>query len=145
MAFLAPMGAGFAATAGTIGQVLGAIGTVASFSGSMQQARAAQAAAEYNARAAKLEAASKEALQRKNFQRQLGNMRASIGKSGATSAGTPLMVLAESAAEAELDAINTRTSGQQQADIYRTTGRSQARAYRMQAGTSLLTGASKLF
>lgn len=135
----------FLAEAGTFGQVLGGIGTIASFFGSTQQARATEAAAKYNARAAQLEAASKEELQRKNFQRQSGNMRASIGKSGATSAGTPLMVLAESAAEAELDAINTRISGQQQAGIYRTTGRSQARAYRTQAATSLLIGASKLF
>ena len=51
-------------------------------------------------------------------QRQIGSIRAGVSKSGATMAGTPLAVLSESAANAEIDALNTRYSGQREAALY---------------------------
>jgi hypothetical protein len=107
--------------------------------------KAAQASANYNAQSALVESQSRETAQRAQAARQLGAMRAQIGKSGATSEGTPLMVLAESAANAEIDALNTRQTGQRQADLYRAQGTNARRQGYLTAGASLLTSASKIF
>lgn len=78
----------------SLGTTLGTVGAIGSALGAIGQGRAADRAANYNASLAEAEAASKEAAQRAAAQRQIGSIRANIGKSGATSAGTPLMVLA---------------------------------------------------
>lgn len=124
----------------SLGTALGTAGTVLGGLGAIGQGRAADKAANYNANLALAEASSKEAAQRAAAQRQISGIRANIGKSGATSAGTPLMVLAESAANAEIDALNTRYGGATQASIYRAGGADARRAGTIRAGTSLLTG-----
>lgn len=131
------LGAGGAFSAGT---ALATAGTVLSGLSAISQGRAAGKAADYNANLALAEASSKEAAQREAARRQIGSIRANIGKSGATSAGTPLMVLAESAANAEIDALNTRYGGATQSSIYRAGGADARRAGTIRAGTSLLTG-----
>jgi hypothetical protein len=113
--------------------------------GAISQGKAAQSAAEYNARSAEIEAQSRETAQRDQAARQMGAMRAQIAKSGATSEGTPLMVLAESAANAEIDALNTRQMGQRQATLYRAQGANARKQSYIQAGTSLLSSAGKFF
>lgn len=100
---------------------------------------------EYNAEMALREARSKEAAQRAEGMRRLSSIRSSIGKSGATSAGTPLMVLAESAANAEIDALNTQFAGKTQAELYRSKGKNAEKAGYLAAGTSLLSGFGKIF
>lgn len=124
----------------SLGTALGTAGTALGALGAIGQGRAADKAASYNASLAEAEAASRERAQREAARRQIGSIRAGIGKSGATSAGTPLMVLAESAANAEIDALNTRYGGTTQAGIYRAGGADARRAGTIRAGTSLLTG-----
>lgn len=121
-----------------------AAGTAVQTIGAIQQGRSEQAAANYNAQAAQMDAAAKEAAQRNDAARQQGALRASLAKSGASMEGTPLMVMAESAANAELDALNTRITGQRESTLYRMRGSNAATASRWQAGTSLLTGLSKI-
>lgn len=159
MAFIAPLmfGAagvgGAAATTGVLGTAgafsagtaLANIGGVLGAVGAASQGKAAQSSANYNAQSALIESQSRETAQRTQAARQLGTMRAAIGKSGATSEGTPLMVLAESAANAEIDALNTRQSGQRQADLYRAQGANARKQGNITAGTSLLTAATKIF
>ena len=128
-----------------IGPMLAVAGTVAQIGGALSQGKAAQSAANYNAQSAEMEAQSRETAQRAQAARQMGTMRAQIGKSGATSEGTPLMVLAESAANAEIDALNTRISGQRQSNLYRAQGANARRTSNIQAGTSLLSSAGKFF
>ena len=120
-------------TLATAGSGLGALSAV-------QQGRAGQAAANYNAEVAGAEAASRERAQRDEAERRLGSIRSQLGKSGATTAGTPLLVLAESAANAEIDALNTRASGGLQQTLYRSSGRNARTAGTIRAGTSLLAG-----
>ena len=60
-------------------------------------------------------------------------------------AGTPLAVLSESASNAEIDALNTRYSGQREASLYEARGRNAKTAGYMRAGTSLLSSAGKYF
>ena len=152
----AASGAGATATAATaglfgaggafsLGATLGTVGSVAGVMGALQSGRADKNAANYNAQAAQQDAASKEAAQRVNAQRQLGSVRANIGKSGATTAGTPLMVLAESASNAEIDALNTRRTGIVESNIYTARGRNASTAGNLRAGASLLSGMSRIF
>lgn len=137
----AAAGAGTAAAAGTSwATYAAAAASVLAANAQIQEGKAAQRAAEMNIDLAKAEAASKERLQRDRARRMISETRASIGKSGATTAGTPLMVLADSAAEAEIDALNTRWGANTQSNIYRATGRNARKASTARAGASLLTG-----
>ena len=161
MAFLAPFLLGTAATgtaaatAGLFGSAgafslattLGTLGTAATLGSAFSQASAARregqanaAAAEFNAQQSALEAQSRESAQRAEGQRRLATIRSQIGKSGATSAGTPLLVLAESAANAEIDALNTRFTSQREQGVYRASAANSLRQGRAQAGASLLSG-----
>ena len=135
--------AGTVATMGTVGSVLSTVGTVVGAVGAIQGGKADASAAQFNADAARREAASKEAAQRAQAQRQLGSIRAGVSKSGATMEGTPLAVLSESAANAEIDALNTQYSGQREAALYESRGRNARTAGYLRAGTSLLTGAGR--
>lgn len=136
--------AALAAIPSWVGTTAAIGGTLLQANAARQEGKAAAAAGEANARAAEIEAASRERAQRAQSQRQLSSIRANIGKSGATSAGTPLMVLADSAANAEIDALNTRYGGQAQAGLYRAGGANAARAGNIRAGTSLLSGFGRI-
>lgn len=89
------------------------------------------------------EGASRERAQREESWRRLSSIRSQIGKSGATASGTPLLVLAESAANAEIDALNTRFGSTLQQSLYGMQGRNAKRAGTIGAGASLLTGYGK--
>lgn len=128
-----------------LGPALAVAGTVMQVGGQLSAGKAAQGAANYNAQSALIEAQSRETAQRASAARQLGATRAAIGKSGATSEGTPLMVLAESAANAEIDALNTRQTGERQAALYRAQGANARKTSYLQAGTSLLQSAGKFY
>ena len=145
--------AGVAATTGlfgsagqfALGTTLGTVGTAVGALGAIQGGKAEASSAQFNADAARQEAASREAAQRAQAQRQLGAIRAGVSKSGATMEGTPLAVLSESAANAEIDALNTRYSGQREAALYESRGRNAKTAGYMRAGTSLLSSAGRYF
>lgn len=127
----------------TAAPYVAAAGAVVGAYGASEQGKNAQKAADYNAQAALLEGKSRESAQRAESSRRLSTIRANIGKSGATSAGTPLMVLAESAANAEIDALNTEYTAQRQADVYRAGGANARKQGNIMAGTSLLQSFGK--
>lgn len=133
-------GAGTAAAATGWGTYAAYAATAISALSAVQQGKAAGDAAEFNAEMAGSEAASRERAQREEAMRRIGSIRSQLGKSGATTAGTPLLVLAESAANAEIDALNTRTNGGLQQALYRSSGRNARTAGTIRAGTSLLAG-----
>lgn len=122
-----------AAAAATVGSALSA----------RAEGKAEAAAAQYNAESSRQEAASRERVQRAESMRRLGAIRSQIGKSGATSAGTPLAVLAESAANAEIDALNTRYTGMREQALYGASARNARTMGNLRAGTSLLSGFGK--
>jgi hypothetical protein len=158
MAFLAPLAFGSAAAGGAaataglfgaggsfaIGQTLATIGTGLGVAGAIRAGQAASMAGQYNAESARMEGAVREAAQRQQASRQIGAIRAGISKSGATAEGTPLMVLAESAANAEIDALNTRFTAGREATLSTMRGQEGRRAAYWSAGTSLLTGLSRV-
>lgn len=106
--------------------------------GQLEEGKAAQAAAEYNAQSALVEGQVREMAQRKQAAAQMGAIRASISKSGATSEGTPITVLAESAANAEIDALNTFYSAGREATLQQYQGRVAKAQSRIKATTTLL-------
>lgn len=141
MAFIAPAVAAMGGW-GTVAAVAAAGVTAYS---AIQAGKANQAAANFNAESAQQEAEAKARLTRQESQRRLGTIRANLGKSGATSAGTPLMVLAESAANGEIDALNAQYTGDRQVALYRASGTNARRQGNMQAGTSLLSAAGRIY
>lgn len=125
--------------------------------GSIRQAQATAAAANYNAQVAdrnatvaRQQAAADEVRQRSVNSRRLGSIRAAYGASGVTMEGTPLEVLEDSAAQAELDALTIRYKGELAAigaNDEATLQRSRAKNARAEgnisaAGTLLRAGAS---
>jgi hypothetical protein len=121
------------------------IGAMTSAVGAIQAGKAEKGAADFSAASARMEAQSRENAQRAAAQRQLGSIRAGVSKSGARMEGSPLMVLAESAANAEIDALNTRYSGQREAALHTARGKNAQTAGYLRAGTSLLSSAGKYF
>lgn len=149
MAFIAPLfaagGAGTAASSVfTVGNMLQLAGTAIGAMGALQAGQAQANAANYNAALAQQTAAAEAERSRRASARQMGAIRAAIGKSGVTSEGTPLMVLADSAAEAEIDAMNAMWSGNQRSNMLRREGSMARREGYYRAGSSLLTGATRL-
>jgi len=158
MAFLAPLAFGTAATAGGAAATAGLFGTAGSFAlaptlmtvgtglgvlGAVRSGQAASMAGRYNAETSMMEGAARESAIRDQAGRSMAATRAAIGKSGVTTAGTPLMVLAESAANAEIDALNARYTAGRAATLSTMRGQADRRAAFTQAGTSLLAGASR--
>jgi hypothetical protein len=126
--------------------------------GAIQQGKAQQSMANYNAdvaeRAAenaKVAAAFEESAQRSRADKFRSTQRALFAKSGVTQEGSPLLVEADTAAQAEQDALAIRFSGsaaearaKSQAAMSRMGGRVAKQASMYKAGTSLLSGASRL-
>lgn len=125
--------AAMAAMAG--GSILGAMGTLA-------QGKAAEQEAKFNAQMAEVEGRQREASVRRRGRRQMGSIRAAIGKSGVTSEGSPMEVLAESAAAIEMDAVNARLNAQMTADTLRARGKAARKASKIGAAAQLLQGAA---
>ena len=102
-----------------LGSATGALGAI--FSG-----QSARMAAEYNAQIAEQNArltlqqgAEDERKTRVIARKTLGQMRANYGASGVTMEGSPVEIMAESAAAAELDALNVRYQAQSKAAMLR--------------------------
>lgn len=129
------MGGSFA-----LGQTLMTGGTLLSAMGSSQQADATSDAADYNAALAREEGKAEAARIRKESDQRIGAMRAGISKSGVTSAGSPMLALAESAAMGELDAMNAMWAGENEANLYSQKSSSAQSSKKYTTATSLLSG-----
>jgi hypothetical protein len=129
---------------GTIGTIASIAGTVITAAGAANQYGSAAAAAEYNAELTRMESAAEERRRRRESQRRLGAIKGARAKSGVAMEGTPLMVLADSVAEAELDALNARWTGEASARLYDQNAKSSRKAIPYAVGSSLLTGISNI-
>jgi hypothetical protein len=128
--------------------VIGAVAVV-------RQGQAAKAASEFNAKMAdrnrEIAKSQTDALsiqQRRQAIKQLGSMRAGYGASGVTLEGSPLDVLEESVAEAELENQNIHYQGllkqqgyQADAGLDRANGRNAARIGYLKGASGLLSAA----
>ena len=91
--------------------------------------------------------AEEEKLRRKDARKLLAKQRAGFAGAGVTSAGTPLLVMAETLLDAEEDVIAIQTGGKARASAFRNRaqtfrdlGKSRQRAGRFRAGSTLLSG-----
>ena len=136
--------------------VLAAVAAYASY----EQGQQAQEVQKYNAKVNEnraieetQRAAFDAARSREQSRRVLANQRAVYGASGVDiAAGSPLLVMADSAKQAELDAQIILSGGQARssdaiarANIARYQGTAAARAGSIQAGTTLLSGATRAY
>lgn len=144
-ATMASIGSAMATAMPYIGMGMTAIGGIRQAQAYNAMGAAAAQSADYNAKLAEMRGQQQASLLRSQGERQLSAIRSRIGKSGAAMAGTPLMVMAESAADVEIDALNQMWSANQQATMERAQGRASQREMTYRAGTSLLTAASRLF
>jgi hypothetical protein len=128
-----------------IGLGLAAAGTATSVVGQVKAGNAAQQAGEFNANVATEQATIKENQQRLADQRVLSTARANAGASGVEgTSGSPLDVMAESARQAEMNALIIRRGGVLDAYAQRKAGNQAQSAARIGAVGSLLTGGASI-
>lgn len=126
----------------SVGTALAVGGTAFSVMGALQSGANAQKVGEYNATVAQQKAQADEATQRRRTNALLSTARANVGASGIELSGSPLDVIANSAAEAELDALNIRYGGQITAQRERLQGSVARSQSYTAAASSLLQGLS---
>ena len=136
-----------------------AASALASAYASYQSGRAQQDAANFNSAMANQQAKQardvakiKEENYREQVRRHMATMRAQYSASGVTMEGTPLMVMMDSAREAERDAQRIRYGGELESWAYegesglqKMIGKQAYKAGMVGAGTSLLSGASRAY
>jgi hypothetical protein len=113
-------------------------------SGADDAADAQAEAAEYNRKLAEQQGFKEAARIRRDGRRDISAIRAGIAKSGVTAQGTPLMVLAESAANIEMDALNSQLFGMQRGDMFRREANAARSAGSYRAASYLLSGLQQI-
>lgn len=146
------------AVAAAIPYVLAAVSTAVTVVAAVQQGKAAQRAADFNAKVAqdnamlaRQQAQSKARQQDRVNRLRLGAIRAAHGASGgAAGEGSVLDVLGDTAMQGELEKQNILYAGRVQAAGYRNEaslstaeGKSARAASTLKAGSALLSGASQ--
>ena len=137
------------------------ITAVAAFGGAYMQYEQGQEqkkAYEANAEIAKADAAATEqktqydeTAHRENVKRILSRQRALYGSSGVEMQGSPLLVMQDTAAQGEMDALAIRYGGdveaarkRSEANVMKMQGKSAERLGMIGAGTTLLSGAGQI-
>jgi hypothetical protein len=113
--------------------------------GALNQGKMAQQSAEYNAQLNDISTGVRERAILRAYDQTRGTTRTNIAKSGVTTSGTPMAVIAESAANAELDLLNNRVFGQLESGRLRRGGEYARSASKLQAGAALLTEVGRTY
>lgn len=108
--------------------------------GIREQAEAQAGASQYNARLAELTARENAARIRREGHRAVTSDLVRKANSGLQLSGSPLMALADEAAEVERKAVDELVAGRNTAALDRGQARNTIRAARTAQGASLLTG-----
>ena len=146
------------ATATTVAIILSVAATAASTYAAYEGGRQQKKAADLSAKLAERDAENARAAARiraENYaeeaRRRMATMRAGYAASGVTMEGTPLLVMMETAREVEKDIQRIKWGGEAQASAFegeaglqRMIGKQAYQTGIMGAGTSLLTGASRM-
>lgn len=126
-----------------MGWISAAIAIGSAALGAVSQANAGKAAKRAAAVSAAQErklARERERISRRDSAMLLGHQRAVAAAQGSTMEGSPLMVLEDTAAEAELEALHIREGGAARASALIKQGKNAQTAGYMRAGDTLLTG-----
>ena len=109
--------------------------------GRYQEGKAAKQAHDYNAKIAEQKADYEESQSRQRWKRLIGQQTALYAKAGVDiSSGSPLLVLSQQAAEGELEALNIRYAGRNEAELQKWYGKQAKKAGTIAAASTLLTG-----
>lgn len=144
---------------GSIFQWMGLIGAAVSAVGNYRQGKTARAAAEYNAAVARQNAEIAREQTRRQIQQadreaylRLGRIRAAQGKSGGAMEGSVLDILADTAAQNEIERQDIAYRGAlgergylQSADLEQFEGRTAERQGYLRAGAELLGGGANFY
>ena len=128
-----------------IGAISGLAGSIMQASAARSQARAAAAAAEYNAVRAEMEGHAEERRRRRLARRAISSQFTQMaGKTGVIAEeGGWLEALVQNAAEYEVNALNASIAARNTARLDRAHGANAIRQGNMQAGASLLSGINR--
>lgn len=124
-----------------IGLAIGA--SVLGAAGSIQEGNAAASASRWNAHMARLEAEENERRSRRESDMLVGRQRAATASQGTTLEGSPMMIVKDTVAEAEIEALHIRSGGSARVAAYQKQGDAAQFAGMLGAGSSLLQGAGK--
>ncbi len=109
--------------------------------GQYRQGQLQKAGYDYNAKVAREKAAYEEAQSREKLRSLLGTQRALYAKAGVDiSSGSPLLVMADTAAKGEEEAQMIKAGGRQESALQRMYGRSAARAGLWGGTSSFMSG-----
>ena len=105
-----------------------------------QQAQAISDAAEYNAVRAEQEGQAKQSRLRRQARRKLSSQRVKFAKAGVRIEGSPLDLLAQNAAEFELDALDARIAATNTSVLENKRAHEARKAGKTAVGAALLKG-----
>jgi hypothetical protein len=117
-----------------------AAGGVMSASAQSEEGQMEKIANEANAKVIEINASKEEIAKRRENQQILASQRTLYSKAGVDlSSGSPLLIMSQSAAEAEREAMDIRYSGKREGRLMRYYGRQAKSAADVKAGSTLLT------
>lgn len=136
-----------------VSAVVGAVSAVKQGQAARKESKARAAINEQQAQQERKAASAAESDFRRKQSRFMAERRAGLGGSGVqVGTGSPLLAAGDFADEVELQALRIREGGdlratrlEQQAELTRRAGRNAETRGRFRAGSSLLSGASKIF
>lgn len=119
------------------------VGSVIGAAGSISAANAQKRAAQQNAALARMQAEEDARRARRDSGALMGRQRAVVGGSGTTMEGSPLLIVQDTAREAEIEVRHILRGGEARARAYQEAGSAAAKAGFIDAGSTLLSGVSR--
>lgn len=119
------------------------VGSVVGAAGSIAAGNAQKEAAQQNAALARMQAQEDARRSRRQSDALMGRQRAVVAASGTTIAGSPLLIVQDSAAEAETEIRHILQGGTARASAYQQAGSAAAQAGLIDAGSTLLSGVGR--
>lgn len=116
------------------------IGSVIGAAGSISAGNAEKKAAQQNAALARMQAEEEARRTRRDTDALMGRQRAVVGASGTTMEGSPLLIVEDTAREAEIEIRHILRGGAARAESLRQSGNAAAQAGFLDAGSTLLSG-----
>lgn len=123
-----------------VGAVIG--GALLGAAGSISAGNAAASEARTNAALAEMEAAENERRSRRESSALIGRSRAVAAAQGTTLEGSPMLIIEDTAAEAEIEALHVRKGGSLRAAAFGQQAKAAQTTGLFNAGASLLGGAA---
>lgn len=122
---------------------LAIVGSVVSAAGSISAGNAQKKAAQQNAALARMQAEEDARRSRRQSNALMGRQRAVVAASGTTMEGSPLLIVQDTAAEAETEIRHILRGGAARASAYQQAGGAAAQAGLIDAGSTLLSGVGR--